>query len=161
MKFSILLVWMVLVVSCAPLSDATADPGSWPPDTAVTNPLEDITETKQPQPSPFFPKPGDEKLTQGIISIEEVSLVIRESYPPQVSLSIRGDLPTPCHELRAKIATPDPGNKIIVDAYSVVDPHVACIQVLEPFQEYIDLGIFPRGHFLVWVNGQLAGEFDS
>ena len=56
---------------------------------------------------------------------------------------------------------PDDENKIIVDAYSVVDPNMACIQVLEPFQGSIDLGTFPTGHYTVWINDNLAGEFDT
>lgn len=117
--------------------------------------------TDEPHENPFSPRPGDEKLTRGSVFINETSLVIRESYPPQISLSIKGDLPTPCHQLRAAIAGPDQENKIMVDAYSVVDSTKACAQVLEPFEEYIDLGTFPSGHYSVWVNGELAGEFDS
>jgi len=161
MKFRILLLVMLLAVSCVPLSNTTADPGALPPDTVVTSPPEDDTATIEPYVNPFSPKPGDEKLTQSNVFINEASLMIRESYPPQISLSISGDLPTPCHKLRVKIASPDQENKIMVEAYSVVDPNVVCIQVLEPFQEYIDLGTFPSGHYSVWVNGELAGEFDS
>jgi hypothetical protein len=95
------------------------------------------------------------------ITINEASLVIRESYPPQISLSLRGDLPTPCNELRVRLEAPDPENKIMVDVYSVVNPDKACIQVLEAFEEYVDLGTFPSGHYSVWVNGEMAGEFDT
>jgi hypothetical protein len=117
--------------------------------------------TNEPNLIPFAPKPSDKNLTRGNVTIHEAGLVIRESYPPQVSLSISGDLPTPCHELRVKIDAPDQENKIRADVYSLVDPDKACIQVLEPFQEYIDLGTFPVGHYSVWVNGEMAGEFDT
>jgi hypothetical protein len=90
-----------------------------------------------------------------------MGLLIRESYPPQIALTISGDLPTPCHQVRAEIALPDAENKIIVDMYTVTDPNMVCTQVLKPFQENIDLGVFPSGHYSVWVNGELAGEFDS
>lgn len=161
MKFRIVLLILLLGVSCVPLSNTTATPPTLPPDTAVTSPPEGDMPTNEPYVNPFSPKPGDEQLMRGNLFISEISLVIRESFPPQVSLSIGGDLPTPCHELRAEIAVPDPENKIMVDAYSVVDPNVACVQVLEPLQEYIDLGTFPGGHYSVWVNGELAGEFDT
>jgi len=115
----------------------------------------------EPSANPFAPKPGDEKLTRTEIMISELDLLIRESYPPQIALSISGDLPTPCHELRAEIAPPDPENRIRVSVYSVTDPNLACVQVLEPFQEYIEIGTFAQGHYSVWVNGKLAGEFDS
>jgi hypothetical protein len=137
------------------------EPGTLPPDTAVTSPPLDNMPTKETDENPLSPKPGDANLTRGNVYINEKSLLIRESYPPQISLSINGNLPTPCHELRAEIASPDPEKKILVDVYSVVDPNVACTQVLEPFEEFIDLGTFPGGHYTVWVNGELAGEFDS
>jgi hypothetical protein len=115
----------------------------------------------EPSESPFAPKPGDDQLNRGEAFIDEASLLIRESFPPQIALSIRGSLPTPCHELRAEIEPPDPENKIEVDLYSVVDPDTICVQVLEPFEEQIELGTFPSGHYTVWVNGEQIGEFDS
>jgi hypothetical protein len=156
MKVRILWSLILFAVSCAPqLQTATG------PDTAVTSPPEDNMSTNQPNLNPFAPKPGDEKLTRGNVYINEASLVIRESYPPRISLSISGDLPTPCNELRAEISPPNQENKIMVDVYSLVDPDKVCIQVLEPFQESIDLGTFPTGHYSVWVNGEMAGEFDA
>jgi len=161
MKFRVSLLMLLLTVACVPLSNTTANPGTLPPDTVVTSPPEDDMSTNEPYVNPFAPKPGDEKLARGSVFINEASLVIRESYPPQISLSIGGDLPTPCHQLRAEIASPNPENEIMVKAYSVVDANAVCLQVLEPFEEHIDLGTFPSGHYSVWVNGELAGEFDS
>lgn len=161
MSFRILMLLMFLEASCAPLSNATEQPGTVPPATAVTSPPADDMPTNEPRANPFAPKPGDDKLARSEVLIQESSLVIRESYPPQISLSISGDLPTPCHALRAEIALPDQENKILMEVYSVVDPNVACTQLLEPFEEFIDLGTFPPGHYTVWVNGELAGEFDS
>jgi hypothetical protein len=161
MKSQILLLLIVLVAACAPQVDPTNEPGAVPPDTAVTSPPLDNMPTNEPKISPLAPKPGDDKLSRGNVFVNEKSLLIRESYPPQISLSLKGELPTPCHELRAEIASPDLENKIMVSVYSLVDPNVACAQVIEPFEEFIDLGTFPSGHYSVWVNGELAGEFDS
>jgi hypothetical protein len=110
--------------------------------------------------NPFMPQPGDAALTRSVAYIKEASLIIRESFPPQISLRLAGDLPTPCNQVRVEIGPPDPENKIKVDVYSVVDPDQVCVAVLESFEESIDLGTFPTGHYTVWVNGQLAGEFD-
>jgi hypothetical protein len=117
--------------------------------------------TNEPFTNPFAPQPGDADLTRGNVYINEASLIIRESFPPQVSLTLAGDLPTPCNQLRAEISPPEPENKIRVDVYSVIDPNRICVQVLEPFEESIDLGTFPTGHYTVWVNGEMAGEFDT
>jgi hypothetical protein len=156
MKVRIFWLLILFAVSCAPQPQATTGP-----DTAVTSPPEDNMSTNQPNMNPFAPKPGDSKFTRGNAYINEATLMIRESYPPQISLTVRGDLPTPCNELRVKIDAPDRENKIMVDVYSLVDPNKVCIQVLKPFQEYIDLGTFSTGHYSVWVNGEMAGEFDA
>ena len=161
MRIPLLLLIVLLVAACAPQIDPINEPDSLPPDTVVTSPPVDDMPAAEPDRNPFAPKPGDETLTRGHVFINETSLVIRESYPPQIFLSLSGDLPTPCHELRAEIAAPDSENKIVVNVYSVVDPNVVCTQVLKSFEEFIDLGTFPSGHYTVWVNGELAGEFDS
>jgi hypothetical protein len=156
MKYKIVWPIILLVASCVPLPQATPRP-----DTPVTSPPIDGSSTEEPGVNPFEPKPDDANLTRGNVQINEASLMIRESYPPQISLSISGDLPTPCNELRVKISRPEQENKIIVDVYSLVDPNKVCIQVLEPFEEHIDLGTFPAGHYSVWVNDEMAGEFDA
>lgn len=162
MRYKIFLLLVgILVMSCAPNVELSPEPGTLPPDTAVTSPPQDDITTNEPMENPFSAQPGDSKLTRGNVFLQESSLVIRESYPPQISLNLSGDLPTPCHQLRAEVSAPDTDNKINVDVYSVVDPNLACIQVLEPFEESIDLGTFPSGHYSVWVNGESVGEFDS
>ncbi len=159
MKWNMILIAALLVASCTPIRDPTSS--ELPPDTAVTSPSQDNPSTTEPMKNPFSPQLTDAKLTRGNVFIEESGVMIRESYPPQISLNISGNLPTPCHQLRAKVSSPDAGNKINVDAYTVVDPNLVCVQVLKPFTASIDLGIFPAGHFTVWVNGESAGEFDS
>ena len=156
MKYTILFLVMLLVVSCAPQAQITPEP-----DTPVTSPPGDDMSTNEPVLNPFAPQPGDANLTRGNVYINEASLIIRESFPPQVSLNIAGDLPTPCNQLRVEIAPPDPQNKIVADVYSLVDSNQVCVEVLEPFEASIDLGTFPTGHYTVWVNGQMAGEFDT
>ena len=148
----------ILAASC--ISTPTAST-TLPPDTAVTSPPEGTMSPNQPPLNPHAPQPEDENLVRGEIFLQETGLVIRESFPPQVLLTLRGNLPTPCHALRALLNPPDGENKIIVEAYSVVDPDRMCTQVLHPFEESLDLGTYPSGHYVVWVNGEMAGEFDT
>ena len=157
---STLLLALLWMTACAPSQMIVTEPGVLPSDTAVTSPPVDAP-SQEPVKNPYAPKPVDSKLARGEVFIQEQGLLIRESYPPQISLSLSGDLSTPCHQLRMQVDEPDENNKINVEAYSVVDPEMICIQVLEPFQASIDLGSFPSGHYSVWVNGELAGEFDS
>ena len=84
-----------------------------------------------------------------------------ESFPVQIMLSLSGSLPTPCNQLRVVNHPPNDENQIHVDVYSVIDPTQVCVQVLEPFDANIGLGSFPTGHYTVWVNGEMVGEFDS
>ena len=156
MKYQILLFLILLGASCAPSLEPTAGP-----DSPVTSPPGNDITTNEPFTNPFAPQPADTALTRANVYINEASLIIRESFPPQVSLTLAGDLPTPCNQLRAEISPPDPQNKIRVDVYSVIDPNRICVQVLEPFEASIDLGTFLTGHYTVWVNGEMAGEFDT
>lgn len=154
MRFRKLVLLMLLVASCAPQATSA-------PDAPVTGVPGDNMSTNEPPTNPFAPQSGDKDLMRGNVYLDESSLVIRESFPPQISLSMSGNLPTPCNSLRAEVSPPDPENKIAVDLYSVTDPNKVCIQVLTPFDESIDLGTFPTGHYSVWVNGEMVGEFDS
>ena len=156
MKFQTLLILTLLAASCTPSLEPSPEP-----DTAITSPPVDTMPSNEPTTNPFAPQPGDTDLTRGNVYINEASLIIRESFPPQISLNLAGDLPTPCNQLRAVINSPDSENKIMVDVYSVIDPNQVCIQVLEPFEASVDLGTFPTGHYSVWVNGEMAGEFDT
>jgi hypothetical protein len=156
MKFQNLLLMILLVAACTPQPQTTPEP-----DTPVTNPPGDHVSTNEPVLNPFAPQPEDKDLTRGTVYLNNVDLLIRESFPPQLSVVMKGDLPTPCNQLRMTVGAPDPENKILVDVYSVIDPDQMCTQVLEPFEEAIDLGTFPIGHYTVWVNGELAGEFDT
>jgi hypothetical protein len=104
---------------------------------------------------------GDEGKTRGNAYINDVQLMIMESYPVQISLAVSGDLPTPCNELRYAIEQPDEENRIYVEVYSVIDPGMMCVQVLDPFAKNISLPVqgLPDGTYAVYVNGELVGEF--
>jgi hypothetical protein len=164
-SLSILFTMTLLIVACTqvpmPSQSPVPEANTLPPDAPVTSPPQNGSAPMETPDMPFAPKPDDTNLSRGNVFIDESGLLIRESFPPQIALSVSGDLPTPCHELRVDVEEPDPENKLNVDAYSVVDPDRPCIQVLEPFEANIDLGTFPSGHYTVWVNGDMVGEFDT
>lgn len=165
MKQTILLLIVILtLMACAPAQQPTQDVvETLPPDTAVTSPPEQTPPANEPtrRPNPLAPAPGDANLTRGEAFVQESSLLIRESFPPQIALSLKGELPTPCHQLRVQVGTPDSNNRIDIEVYSVVNPEMMCTQVVEPFEEMVELGTFPSGHYSVYVNEELVGEFDS
>lgn len=153
-----LVICAVLLAACNALP-ATSTPAPDLPVSMTDSPT--TGPAGEPSAMPYAPQPEDNSLTRGNIFIEEKGLIIRESYPPQIVLGMSGNLPNPCHQLRAVVSKPDAENKINVEAYTVVDPNLMCTEVLKPFSENIELGTFPSGHYTVWVNGELAGEFDS
>jgi hypothetical protein len=69
-------------------------------------------------------------------------------------------LPTPCHALKWEVVDPDPDGRIEVVLYSLADPELACIQVLEPFETSIPLGAFESGSYTVYLNGEGVGEIE-
>jgi len=105
------------------------------------------------------PQSGDSALQRGNVYINEVQILILESWPAQVKLQVNGDLPTPCNQLRAVVSEPGSENRIDVEIYSLVDPALSCIQVLEPFDVTLSLGSFTEGHFTVWINGEQKAYF--
>jgi hypothetical protein len=107
------------------------------------------------------PEPTEEPKSEdrGQVFIEYSEIVVRESYPMQVSLILRGNLPTPCHELAWEVSEPNKDNEIHVMVASVADPDAICAQVLEPFEVDIPLGDFTEYGYSVWVNEERVGEF--
>jgi len=142
---SILILVAILLASCGgldrPVSDETPDTGN------------------EALGSPLDPLPDEEKMVRKEVNVSSSELIIMESYPLQVNLLVKGALPTPCHHLRAEIHEPDQENSIHVDLYSLVEPDLACIQVIEPFDEKIPLGTYPDGTYSVYLNGEWVGEF--
>lgn len=132
---------------------------------AVTLPTLDPGATKMPPidmpTSPLAPQPEDSGLERATVNLDYVNLLILESYPVQINIELQGYLPTPCHNLRVTFLPPDAQNRIYGEVYTVVDPTMMCIQVIKEFETTISLGSFPTGHYQVYVNGELVGEFDS
>lgn len=143
----------LILVFLAGCSTFAATPS---PDT----PVNDLTPLP-PADAPYAPQPGDDALRRGPAFVEATDMLVLESFPLQFQLSLSGNLPTPCHELRIVVNEPDANNNIAADVYSVVDPDMICMQVLRGFQASVNLGSFPSGHYTVTVNGEAAGEFDA
>lgn len=106
--------------------------------------------------------PGETKDTEpGQVYISNADILIMESFPVQVSLSVSGELPSPCHQLVSEVETPDKENRIHVNVESRAESDEACIQVLEAFstQLSIDMQGARNGIYSVWLNGEMIGEF--
>ncbi|MGH2621108.1 MAG: hypothetical protein ACRDHG_11150 [Anaerolineales bacterium] len=106
------------------------------------------------------PATDEPEQLRGPVFIDQAELLIRESFPIQVDLHLRGSLPTPCATLRWSVGEPDEQGRIEVEAYSSQDATLACIQVLQEFEENIPLGAYSTGSYSVWLNGERIGEFE-
>lgn len=139
----------------------------------VSNEVEPTSRSDEPvtglpgqvdDPTPQAVDPEDKNLVRGNAYINSAELIIMESYPIQVMLSLTGDLPTPCQEFTFTVADPDEENQIHVEVYSLGEEGAICIQVLEPFEENISISSldtpFEDGSYSVWVNGEWVGEFN-
>lgn len=164
MKTNIIHKLITLALAAAFLAACNGNlPATEPP--ASTAPPIMVEPTQRPVPKPinnaYLPQPEDSNFSRGAVFIDSSDLLIMESYPIQIALVLKGNLPTPCNQLRVVANPPDEQNQIQVEVYSVIDPAQMCVQVLEPFEANIMLGSFPSGHYSVWVNGEMVGEFDS
>jgi hypothetical protein len=173
-KFISISLLLILLAACgaeAPVEPAPVEtPASYPDPlptepslpSAYPGPDEPVFPgSPDPYPSPLEPLPGEESMDRGEAFVDDTQLLVMESFPPQYLLQLTGSLPTPCHYLRADISEPDAQNRIDIEVYSLVDPDVTCIQVLESFQTGINLGSFPQGSYTVLLNGEQVAEFDA
>lgn len=180
----IVVVMVGLLAGCAPAETPapSSPPTAVPTDTATAIPATTETAAPRPvsptdtaepaavvtsepaipgaqpgEPQPWAPAPGDSQLSESKAFAEKLELLTLESYPPQFRLYLAGALPTPCHRLRVRVNPPVNG-VIQVDLYSVVDPGMICVQVLEPFDVTVPLEGMAAGIYSVRVNDQTVGE---
>jgi len=113
--------------------------------------------------NPYAPQAADSELMAGDITIDSTSLFLSKSRPPQLMVNFAYFQPTPCYQLRVEISGPDSENHIFLKAYTVAEKDKACtlMALATPLQASLDLGSFPGGHYVVFLNGNQIGEFDS
>jgi hypothetical protein len=122
----------------------------------MTEPTAILPENTQ---NPYAPQEGDGLLERADVFLNSVDLLMQESAPPRVAMSISGALPTPCHQLRVKVSPPDAGGRIDVEIYSLYKSGQVCVQVLKDFDVVVELGTYPTGSYQVFVNGDYIGDF--
>jgi len=178
-----LLLLSLLVAACSSINQESTPFGTESPPSDGQSPYPRPINQITSEIIPWYPAPGtpgapaagmimtsgyeptyeDNNLTRGDVHLELASsqLFIMESYPIQVIAILRGNLPDPCHRLRVTVTAADANNRINLQVYSLTSSDSICAMVLEPFTANIPLGTYAGGHFSVYVNGELLGEFDS
>jgi hypothetical protein len=127
----------------------------------ITSPLP--TSAANPPLNPYAPQPGDEKLARGEVYLDlgNSDVVYKDAQSREVDVTLNGNLPDPCHKLRVVVQPPNALNEINLVVYSVYDPSLMCITVIQPFNVIIPLGILPGGHYTIYANGNQLGEVNT
>lgn len=148
-------------VATATPSNPDDNPGAatpYPYPMPITSPNTGDNPSSEPYPAPYEPQPGDPGERGNVFpDLENSEMLQLESFPIQVTLILRGDLPTPCNQFRAIVTRDEAAKRVDVEAYSVVFGGQACADVLQPFETPISLGSFSE-KYGVYVNGELMGE---
>jgi inhibitor of cysteine peptidase len=95
-------------------------------------------------------------LVIGMADVEEIDILIMESFPVQVAVVARGTLRDACTEIdEVRQGFDAGGNTFTVQITTVRDPDAICAQVLTPFEERMSLDVYglPAGTYTVDVNG--------
>jgi hypothetical protein len=135
------------------LAGCSLIPNGHPPATATPN---------FPQ-NDFRPQPTDELLQRDQVTLDlpHSQVVAIGKSPVLASLNLKGSLPDPCHQLRIVGTRDDVKKQINLEVYSVFTPGKACTTVTKPFNVTIALGDYAGGHYYVYENGQIVGDFDT
>lgn len=92
----------------------------------------------------------------GLAPVEEIEIVILESFPVQINVIVSGNLPDPCTEIFEALQEKE-SNTFFIIIKTYRSPGF-CIQVLALFEEIIPLEVYglPAGTYTVDVNGVQA-----
>lgn len=95
----------------------------------------------------------------GEIYIEDVQILILESFPVQVRAVVSGNLPDGCTEIRAvRVSRGTDPQTFNVEFETERDPNAMCTQALVPFEESVALEVegLEAGTYTVDVHGETA-----
>ena len=115
------------------------------------------TPTSAPTATPTIA--GSNEPTRGQAVVNAIDILIMESFPVQVSVMARGDLPDSCTQID-EIITQQADNTFRVAVTTLRQPDQICTQALVPFEQSISLDVagLPAGTYDVVVNG-VTGSF--
>ncbi|PCI75340.1 MAG: hypothetical protein COB20_13120 [SAR86 cluster bacterium] len=96
-----------------------------------------------------------------LVVVNTVQIIVAESFPVQVSVTVSGNLSVPCVELQTP-ATIRTGTLFsVVLAETSLGPAESCIAIVQPFFDQnikLDVDGLPTGTYTVSVNG-IEAEF--
>ena len=95
----------------------------------------------------------------GNVFIDNVDMLILESFPVQVRAVIQGNLGDGCTEIRdVRVDRAEGSNRFEVTIVTHRDPELMCTEALVPFEETVTLNTdgLPAGTYTVEVEGETA-----
>lgn len=114
-----------------------------------------------PEQGELDPESGSGVLVEAEILIGSLEVEVERSGDlPEVFLVVTGSLPTPCHQFAFQPEQPDNEGRINVRIFSLYDNQEECVQMLQPFNQKISLGLFPAGNYTILVNGEAVRELE-
>jgi hypothetical protein len=129
----------------------------------ASQPLATLSPVINQGDNPYAAQTGDGSMMQSKVEIVSASIVMTDSLPRQVSVSLAFRLTTPCNQLRVNISQPDSAKRIHLEVYGVAlkDKPCTLMALATPQQANISLGSYSTGQYTVWINGVQMGEFKS
>jgi inhibitor of cysteine peptidase len=110
-------------------------------------PVEPVAPTIQPATLDVTP-------VAGVANVEDIEVMMLESFPVQASVVVRGYLPDACTSLGSIVQFRD-GNMLKVRIQTTRAPDKMCAEVIVPFEETVSLDVagLKAGTYTVDVNG--------
>ncbi len=167
-QFALVSMLAISIAGCAPGGgQATTPVAPAPTATTVPVPTSQPTETTEmpqpmetanrPEPRPTATVGGGQdqgKDQGGQAMIDDIEVLIMESFPVQVTVNVKGNLSDACTTI-SDIVTTRAGNTFNIQIATARPADQMCAQVLTPFEENIPLDVkgLEKGTYTVNVNG--------
>lgn len=119
---------------------------------------EEPAATTAPTEAPAATETASEPVS-GTAAVDSIEVLIMESFPVQVNVRARGDLPDGCTTID-DVSSEQVGNTFNVTITTLRQPDQVCTEALVPFEEMIPLDVvgLPAGTYTVNVN-EIEGSF--
>jgi len=109
------------------------------------------------QPFPFdVASPSTPATMTGMAVVEEIEILMMESFPIQVVVLVRGYLPDGCTVIDQVRSRFEPeSDRFVIEITTVRDADAVCTEAIVPFEERVSLDVYglPAGTYFVDANG--------
>ena len=156
MKSLKLLLILTIVISLVAFSGCTdnVDDGDTIDTVETENRNDDRVEDIQPMPPEVEPnRPDDGEYLYGTAVVEQIEILILESFPVQVNVIAKGYLSDGCTEI-GDITKVRDGNTFTVTVETIRPADAMCTEAIVPYEEVISLNVrdLKAGTYTVVVN---------